>query len=111
MNTKIFNIICALCVACGFWACSDVDIPESASNAKGVVSSITANVPEGTRQLTLNWNNPAGDIVAVQIIKDLEDITELPGAPTSYHQGPLQRWHPVERTDHPCLYSLREEEG
>ena len=84
MNTKIFNIICALCVACGFWACSDVDIPESASNAKGVVSSITANVPEGTRQLTLNWNNPAGDIVAVQIIKDLEDITELPGAPTSY---------------------------
>ena len=84
MKTKIFNIICALCVACGFWACSDVDIPESASNSKGVVSSITANVPEGTRQLTLNWTNPAGDIVAVQIIKDLEDVTELQGAPTSY---------------------------
>ena len=84
MKTKIFNIIGALCMACGFWACSDVDIPESASNSKGTVTSIVANIPEGTRQLTLNWTNPVGDIVGIQIIKDNTDIIELEGAPTSY---------------------------
>ena len=67
-----------------FAACSDVDIPASASDSKGVVSSISADIPEGSRQLTLKWTNPEGDIVAVQIIKDNSDIVELEGAPTSY---------------------------
>ena len=67
-----------------FAACSDVDIPSSASDSKGVVNSISADIPQGSRQLTLNWTNPAGDIVAVQIIKDNTDIVELEGAPTSY---------------------------
>ena len=65
-------------------ACSDVDIPASASDSKGVVSSITADIPQGSRQVTLRWTNPAGDIVAIQIIRDNTDIIELEGAPTSY---------------------------
>ena len=67
-----------------FTACSDVDIPGSASNNVGTVSSLTYDNPEGTRQVTLHWTNPAGDIVGIQIIKDNSDITELEGAPTSY---------------------------
>ena len=67
-----------------FTACSDVELPASASDGKSTVSELKGNVPEGSRQLTLSWTNPAGDIVGIQIIQDDNDITELSGAPTSY---------------------------
>ena len=67
-----------------FTACSDVELPASASDGKSTVSELKGNVPEGSRQLTLSWTNPAGDIVGIQIIQDDHDITELSGAPTSY---------------------------
>ena len=65
-------------------ACSDVELPSSPSNSKGTVSTLTYDNPEGSRQVTLHWENPAGDIVGIQIIKDNVDIIELEGAQTSY---------------------------
>ena len=65
-------------------ACADVDLPKSASDSKATVGSLTYDNPEGSRQVTLHWENPAGDIVGIQIIKDDTDIIELEGAPTSY---------------------------
>ena len=58
-------------------ACSDVEIPASASDAKATVSSLSYDNPQGTRQLTLSWTLPAGDVTGVQIIKDDQDIIEL----------------------------------
>ncbi len=71
-------------VLCIFTACSDVDLPGSASDTKGTVSSLVGDVPDGSRQLTLRWENPAGDITGIQIIKDDADVIELEGALTSY---------------------------
>ena len=65
-------------------ACSDIDIPGSASDANGTVSALTYDNPQGTRQLTLSWTLPAGDITGIQIIKDDADIIELEGPQTSY---------------------------
>ena len=81
MKKIYFVLIAVLSI---FTACSDVDLPESASNSKSPVSEVKADVPEGTRQLTLSWTNPAGEIVGIQIIRDNTDIVELEGAPTSY---------------------------
>ena len=67
-----------------FTACSDVELPSSASDSKNTVSELTADIPQGSRQVTLRWTNPAGDIVGIQIIQDNNDIIELKGAPTSY---------------------------
>ena len=65
-------------------ACSDVEIPASASDSKATVSSLSYDNPQGTRQLTLSWTLPAGDVTGVQIIKDDQDIIELEGPQTSY---------------------------
>ncbi len=65
-------------------ACSDVDIPASASDAKATVSGLSYDNPQGTRQLTLSWTLPAGNVTGVQIIKDDADIIELEGPQTSY---------------------------
>ncbi len=65
-------------------ACSDIDIPDSASDAKGTVSGLSYDNPQGTRQLTLSWTLPAGDVTGIQIIKDDADIIELEGPQTSY---------------------------
>ena len=65
-------------------ACSDIDIPGSASDAKGIVSGLSYDNPQGTRQLTLSWTLPAGDVTGIQIIKDDADIIELEGPQTSY---------------------------
>ena len=82
--SAFFSMLYSLFFGVALTACSDVDLPASASDSKSTVSELAANVPEGTRQVTLSWNNPAGDIVGIQIIKDNTDITELEGAPTSY---------------------------
>ncbi len=67
-----------------FTACSDVELPGSASDTKGTVSTLVGDVPEGTRHLTLSWVNPQGDIKGIQIIKDDADVIVLEGAQTSY---------------------------
>ena len=65
-------------------ACSDIELPDSASDAKGTVSGLSYDNPQGTRQLTLSWTLPAGNVTGIQIIKDDADIIELEGPQTSY---------------------------
>ena len=65
-------------------ACSDVEIPASASDAKATVTALSYDNPQGTRQVTLSWTLPAGDVTGIQIIKDDADIIELEGPQTSY---------------------------
>ena len=92
MNIKISKkhlislsfIICHLSFSVALSSCSDVEIPASASDSKATVSSLSYDNPQGTRQLTLSWTLPAGDIAGVQIIKDDQDIIELEGPQTSY---------------------------
>ena len=67
-----------------FTACSDVELPASASDSKDTVSSLEYDNPQGSRQVTLHWTNPAGDVTGIQIIKDDTDVIELEGAQTSY---------------------------
>ena len=91
MKTNIMNHLRRCSVCCGIAAtlallaaCSDVDIPASASDAKATVSGLSYDNPQGTRQLTLSWTLPAGNVTGVQIIKDDADIIELEGPQTSY---------------------------
>ena len=79
-----YRIICAICIICGFIACSDVEIPASASDAKATVTALSYDNPQGTRQVTLSWTLPAGDVTGIQIIKDDADVIELEGPQTSY---------------------------
>ena len=67
-----------------FTACSDVTLPDSASDTKTTVNGLSYFNPQGTRQVTLSWTLPAGDVTGIQIIKDNVDIIELEGAQTSY---------------------------
>ena len=66
-----------------FTACSDVEIPESASDAVATVSNLRYENPEGTRQVTLLWDNPVG-VTGIQLIKDLNDVTDFNSAISSY---------------------------
>jgi len=91
MKTNIKNLILGFAVGCGFvattailTACSDVDIPASASDTKATVTALSYDNPQGTRQVTLTWTLPTGDIKGVQIIKDDTDVIELDGPQTSY---------------------------
>lgn len=81
MRKIYFILIAALSI---FTACSDVTLPESASDGKETVNDLSYNNPQGTRQVTLNWTLPAGNVVGIQIIKDNVDIIELEGPQTSY---------------------------
>ena len=67
-----------------FTACSDVELPSSASDSVDTVSNLVADYTEGSRAVTLSWNNPAGDVSSIQIIKDNKDIIEVNGPATSY---------------------------
>ena len=79
------KIYFALIIALGlFTACSDVELPGSASDGVATVSGLTYENPVGSRQVTLHWENPTGEITCIQIIKDNTDIIELEGAQTSY---------------------------
>ena len=88
MITKIYKALFALIAICGLSAilaaCSDVEIPSSASDAYGTVTGLSYNNPDGTREVTLSWSLPAGEVAGIQIIKDDNDIIELEGAQTSY---------------------------
>ena len=67
-----------------FTACSDVELPSSASDAVDAVSNLVADYTEGSRSVTLRWDNPAGEISGFQIIKDNKDVIEVEGAVNSY---------------------------
>ena len=92
MKTTIKNHLrrCSVCccitaaITFALTACSDVDIPASASDAKATVTALAYDNPQGTRQVTLSWTLPAGDVTGIQIIKDDADIIELEGPQTSY---------------------------
>ena len=79
----IYQTICAICIACGLWACSDVDLPESASNNVGTVTDLVADYEQGSRQVTLRWTNPQG-VTGIQIIKDNTDVLDFDEPMTSY---------------------------
>ena len=75
------------CVCCGITAalssCSDVEY-EAATYSEAVRNLIYDN-PQGTRQVTLRWDNPtmAGQS-GVQIIKDNIDVTNIDEVVNSY---------------------------
>ena len=79
----IYQTICAICIACGLWACSDVDLPESASNNVGTITDLVADYEQGSRQVTLRWTNPQG-VTGIQIIKDNIDVLDFDEPMTSY---------------------------
>ena len=79
----IYQTICAICIACGLWACSDVDLPESASNNVGTITDLVAEYEQGSRQVTLRWTNPQG-VTGIQIIKDNIDVLDFDEPMTSY---------------------------
>ena len=79
----IYQTICAICIACGLWACSDVDLPESASNNVGTITDLVAEYEQGSRQVTLHWTNPQG-VTGIQIIKDNIDVLDFDEPMTSY---------------------------
>ena len=78
------SVCCCITAALALTACSDVDIPASASDAKATVTALAYDNPQGTRQVTLSWTLPAGDVTGIQIIKDDADVIELEGPQTSY---------------------------
>ena len=45
-----------------FTACSDVELPSSASDSVDTVSNLVADYTEGSRAVTLSLNNPAGEV-------------------------------------------------
>ncbi len=71
------------CFAATFTSCSDVEF-EPATFSEAVRNLVYEN-PQGTRQVTLRWDNPtmAGQS-GVQIIKDNTDVTNIDEVVNSY---------------------------
>ena len=80
MKKIYLALIAALSI---FTACSDVELPASASDTVETVSNLVADYTQGSRQVTLRWDNPAG-VTGIQIIKDNKDIIEINEAVNSY---------------------------
>ena len=51
MNTKILNIFCALCIACGLWSCSDDHTSDLRLDGDCMIESITLDNFEGNIDL------------------------------------------------------------
>ena len=51
MKTKIYNIICAICLICGFASCSDDNVSDLQLSGDCMVESITLDNYEGTIDL------------------------------------------------------------
>ena len=66
-----------------FTACSNVEFEPSASDAVQTVSNLRYDIPQGTRKVTLRWDNPAG-LTGIQIIKDNVDVVNLNEAVNEY---------------------------
>ena len=80
MKKIYLALIAALSI---FTACSDVELPASASESVQTVSNLVADYTQGSRQVTLRWDNPAG-VTGIQIIKDNTDVMDFDEAMTSY---------------------------
>ena len=89
MNTKISKIFSICCVCCCMTAapvltsCSDIEYePATYSEA---VSNLVADYAQGSRQVTLRWDNPSMQGQSgIQIIRDNEDITNIDEVISSY---------------------------
>ena len=66
-------------------ACSDVELPASASDSVESVNNLAADYKDGSRQVTLHWTNPtmAGQ-TGIRIIKDGKDIMDFDEVFDSY---------------------------
>lgn len=66
-------------------ACENVEIPEAPNSNLATVSNV--NFESVGRALTITWDLPAdtSQITGIQIIKNMEGITELEGAKSSYY--------------------------
>ena len=83
MKTKLFHIICAICAICGFWSCSDVEFEEA--NYSEAVTNLVADYQQGSRQVTLHWDNPSmSGQIGIQIIKDNTDVMNIDEVVSSY---------------------------
>ena len=68
-----------------FTACSDVDLPSSASDSVERVNSLAADFQDGSRQVTLRWTNPSKPgQTGIRIIKDGKDIMDFDEVFDSY---------------------------
>ncbi|MBR0037366.1 MAG: DUF4960 domain-containing protein [Bacteroidales bacterium] len=80
MKKLYFAIIAALGI---FAACSDVDLEETAYSEG--ITNLVADYQQGSRQVTLRWNNPSMQgQTGVQIIKDDVDIINIDEVVSSY---------------------------
>ena len=80
MKKIYFGLIAILSI---LTACSDVDLPLSASDSVETVSNLVADYTEGSRAVTLRWNNPQG-VTGIQIIRDNIDVINIDEAVNSY---------------------------
>ena len=79
----IYQSICAICVICGFWSCSDVEFEEA--NYSEAVTNLVADYQQGSRQVTLHWDNPSmNGQIGIQIIKDNIDVMNIDEVVNSY---------------------------
>ena len=79
----IYQSICAICVICGFWSCSDVEFEEA--NYSEAVTNLVADYQQGSRQVTLHWDNPSmSGQIGIQIIKDNIDVMNIDEVVNSY---------------------------
>ena len=79
----IYQSICAICIIFGLWSCSDVEY--EAANYSEAVTNLVADYTEGSRQVTLRWDNPSmSGQSGIQIIKDNTDVMNFDEVMNSY---------------------------
>ena len=79
----IYKIICAICAICSFTSCSDVEFEEA--NYSEAVTNLVADYQQGSRQVTLHWDNPSmSGQIGIQIIKDNTDVMNIDEVVNSY---------------------------
>ena len=79
----IYKFICAICAICSFTSCSDVEFEEA--NYSEAVTNLVADYQQGSRQVTLHWDNPSmSGQIGIQIIKDNTDVMNIDEVVNSY---------------------------
>ena len=72
-----------LAVMALFASCSDVDLEQATFSES--VTNLVADYADGSRQVTLRWDNPSAEgLSGIQIIKDNTDITNIDEVVNSY---------------------------
>ncbi len=85
MTINIKNMICAISVIIGCWACSDVEFEPSLSQSYGTVTNLVAEYQDGNRQVTLKWDNPTTPgQTGIRFIVDNRDIIDDNKVTNSY---------------------------